>query len=79
MGWPIHRPVGLTHYDDRLGDRLWNGISRVRVNLGTPAQAAAELAAYQKLGFEEFIPSGFPHLEECERIAAEVLPLIGRS
>ena len=67
--------------DDRLGARLWNGISRVRVNLGTaivgtPAQAAAELAAYQKLGFEEFILSGFPHLEECERIAAEVLPLV---
>ena len=69
--------------DDRLGERLWNGISRVRVNLGTaivgtPEQAAAELCAYRELGFEEFILSGFPHLEECERVASEVLPLVGR-
>ena len=67
--------------DDRLGERLWNGISRVRVNLGTaivgtPEQVAAELEAYAALGFEEFILSGFPHLEECERVAAEVLPRI---
>ena len=50
--------------DDRLGERLWNGISRVRVNLGTaivgtPEQVAAELEAYAALGFEEFILSGF--------------------
>ena len=67
--------------NDRLSERLWNGISRVRVNLGTaivgtPEQAAAELEAYRRLGFEEFILSAFPHLEECERIAAEVLPRI---
>ena len=69
--------------DDRLGGRLWNGISRVRVNLGTaivgtPEQAAAELAAYWAMGFDEFILSGFPHLEEAPRIAAEVLPLARR-
>ena len=67
--------------DDRLGERLWNGISRVRVNLGTaivgtPEQAAAELAAYRELGFSEFILSGYPHREECERVASEVLPLV---
>ena len=67
--------------DDRLSERLWNGISRVRVNLGTaivgtPAQAAAELAAYRELGFSEFILSGYPHREECERVASEVLPLV---
>ena len=69
--------------EDRLGERLWNGISRVRVNLGTAIvgtaeQAAAELRAYRELGFEEFILSGFPHLEECERVASEVLPLVER-
>jgi alkanesulfonate monooxygenase len=59
--------------------RLWNGISRVRVNLGTailgdPDQVAEELAAYWQLGMDEFILSGFPHEEECRRVATEVLP-----
>jgi alkanesulfonate monooxygenase len=59
--------------------RLWNGISRVRVNLGTaivgdPEQVAAELAAYWRLGIDEFILSGFPHVEECRRVASDVLP-----
>jgi alkanesulfonate monooxygenase len=61
--------------------RLWNGISRVRVNLGTAIvgdaeQVAAELAAYWRLGIDEFILSGFPHEEECRRVAADVLPLV---
>ena len=59
--------------------RLWNGISKVRVNLGTaivgdPDQVAGELLAYWHLGIDEFILSGFPHEEECRRAAAEVLP-----
>lgn len=61
--------------------RLWNGISAVRVNCGTaivgdPAQVAEELLAYWRLGIDEFILSGFPHVEECRRIAEEVLPLV---
>ena len=67
--------------EDRLGERLWNGISRVRVNLGTaivgtPQQAADELSAYWRMGFDEFILSAYPHLEEAERIASDVIPLI---
>ena len=59
--------------------RLWNGISRVRVNLGTaivgdPKQVIDELLAYWRLGIDEFILSGFPHVEECRRVAADVLP-----
>lgn len=59
--------------------RLWNGISKVRVNLGTaivgnPGQVVAELAAYWRLGIDEFILSGFPHVEECRRVASDVLP-----
>lgn len=70
--------------DDRLGERLWNGISRVRVNLGTaivgtPQQAADELSAYWRMGFDEFILSGYPHLEEAERIARDVIPLVAAS
>src|SRR5439155_26361610 len=59
--------------------RLWNGISKVRVNLGTaivddPQQVASELLSYWRLGIDEIILSGFPHEEECRRAAAEVLP-----
>lgn len=67
--------------DHRLGGRLWNGLSEVRVNcgtavVGTPEQVAEVLAGYARLGFREFILSGFPHLEECGRVAGEVLPLL---
>jgi alkanesulfonate monooxygenase len=61
--------------------RLWNGISRVRVNLGTaivgdPQQVAEELLAYWRLGIDEFILSGYPHVEESHRVAADVLPAL---
>ena len=67
--------------DDRLGERLWNGISRVRVNLGTaivgtPQQVADELSAYWQMGFDEFILSAYPHMEEAGRIMRDVIPLV---
>jgi alkanesulfonate monooxygenase len=67
--------------DHRLGPRLWNGLSEVRVNcgsaiVGTPQQVAAELLEYWKMGIDEFILSGFPHVEECHRVADDVLPLL---
>lgn len=65
----------------RIGERLWNGISQVRVNcgtaiVGTAEQVADELAAYWRLGMDEFILSAWPHAEEAERVATEVLPLL---
>ena len=65
--------------DHRVGRHLWNGLSEVRVNcgtaiVGTPQQAADTLFDYAKLGFSEFILSGFPHVEECRRVSDEVLP-----
>ena len=44
--------------------------------VGTPEQVAAELLGYWRLGIDEFILSGFPHVEECRRVAADVLPVI---
>jgi alkanesulfonate monooxygenase len=65
----------------RLGAHLWNGLSTVRVNcgtaiVGTPEEVADELYAYWQLGIDEFILSGFPHTEECERVSRDVLPLL---
>ena len=67
--------------DHRIAPHLWNGLSQVRVNCGTaivgaPEQAAEELLAYWKLGIDEFILSGFPHVEECRRVSGQVLPLL---
>ena len=67
--------------DHRLSPRLWNGISTVRVNcgtaiVGTPEQVAAEMLDYWKLGIDEFILSGFPHVEECDRVAEYLLPIV---
>jgi alkanesulfonate monooxygenase len=61
--------------------RLWNGISKVRVNLGTavvgdPEQVANELLAYWRLGIDEFILSGYPHEEESRRVASALLPIL---
>ena len=67
--------------DHRLGRHLWNGLSEVRVNcgsalVGTPEQVADELVGYWRLGIDEFILSGFPHVEECERAAEQLLPIL---
>lgn len=67
--------------DHRLSAHLWNGLSEVRVNcgsalVGTPEQVADELVSYWRLGIDEFILSGFPHVEECRRAATDLLPLV---
>jgi alkanesulfonate monooxygenase len=63
----------------RVGPHLWNGLSTVRVNcgtaiVGTPQQVVDELLTYWRLGIDEFILSGFPHVEECERVSQDVVP-----
>jgi alkanesulfonate monooxygenase len=40
---------------------------------------AGELLEYWRLGIDEFILSGYPHVEECRRVASEVLPLLRSS
>ena len=63
----------------RIGAHLWNGLSTVRVNcgtaiVGTPQQVVDELMTYWRLGIDEFILSGFPHVEECTHVSQDVLP-----
>ena len=65
--------------EHRIGAHLWNGLSTVRVNcgtaiVGTPQQVADALLAYWRLGIDEFILSGFPHVEECIRASREIVP-----
>ena len=58
---------------------LWTGIGRARSGagaaiVGDPGQVLAKLRAYQDLGMEAFILSGYPHAAEADLFARYVLP-----
>jgi len=58
---------------------LWTGIGRARSGagaaiVGDPDQVVAKLRAYQEVGIDAFILSGYPHREECELVSRYVLP-----
>ncbi len=68
---------------DRLeiSPNLWAGVGLVRGGAGTALVGSAETVAqrileYRELGIEEFILSGYPHLEEAYRFAELVFPLL---
>jgi alkanesulfonate monooxygenase len=69
---------------DRLviGPNLWAGVGLVRRGagtalVGTPAQVAERLREYQAVGVDTVIGSGYPHLEECYRVAELLFPELG--
>jgi alkanesulfonate monooxygenase len=58
---------------------LWTGIGRARSGagaaiVGDPDQVLGKLRAYQDLGLEAFILSGYPHIAEGDLFARHVLP-----
>jgi alkanesulfonate monooxygenase len=60
---------------------LWAGVGLVRGGAGTALvgsheEVAALIDEYHSLGFDEFILSGYPHLEEAYWFAEGVLPLL---
>ena len=69
-----------TAADDGYAEaNLWTGIGRARSGcgaaiVGDPDQVLAKLRAYQALGIEAFILSGYPHAAECDLFARHVLP-----
>lgn len=65
--------------DGFVEEHLWTGIGRGRSGcgaaiVGNPAQVAAKIEHYRRLGIDAFIVSGYPHLDECRRFGATVLP-----
>lgn len=67
--------------DGFIEDNLWTGIGKARSGcgaaiVGTPEQVANKIRRYQNLGIEAFIFSGYPHLDEAQRFARTVLPLL---
>ncbi|MFG3189724.1 LLM class flavin-dependent oxidoreductase [Streptomyces omiyaensis] len=62
-----------------VAPNLWAGIGLVREGAGTALvgshdEVAARLAEYRALGIDEFVLSGYPHLEEAYRVGEEVAP-----
>jgi alkanesulfonate monooxygenase len=60
-------------------ENLWTGIGRARSGagaaiVGDPDQVLAKLRAYESLGMEAFILSGYPHQAEADLFARHVLP-----
>jgi len=65
-----------------VGPNLWAGIGLVRGGAGTALvgshdEVAERISEYQAAGVEEFILSGYPHLEEAYAFAEGVRPLLG--
>lgn len=64
-----------------ISPNLWAGVGLVRGGAGTalvgdPETVAKRLLEYQKAGFDRFVLSGYPHLEEAYRVAELLFPLL---
>ncbi|HYC02598.1 MAG TPA: LLM class flavin-dependent oxidoreductase [Azospirillaceae bacterium] len=65
--------------DGYVEDNLWTGVGRARSGcgaaiVGDPDQVLKKLQAYQEVGMEAFILSGYPHATECDLFGRYVLP-----
>jgi alkanesulfonate monooxygenase len=70
-----------TRADLEISPNLWAGVGLVRGGAGTALvgdakTVAARIEEYAALGLENFIFSGYPHLEESYRFAELVFPLL---
>lgn len=64
-----------------VSPNLWAGVGLVRGGAGTALvgsheEVADRIAEYHALGIDEFILSGYPHLEEVYRVGEGVLPVL---
>jgi alkanesulfonate monooxygenase len=67
--------------DLEISPNLWAGVGLVRGGAGTALvgsheQVAERIAEYHELGIDEFVLSGYPHLEEAYQVGEGVLPLL---
>ena len=74
---------GGTRDDLVIAPNLWAGIGLVRGGAGTAlvgshSEVADRIQEYHELGFDEFILSGHPHLEEAYWFGEGVMPELRR-
>ncbi|MEU0742055.1 LLM class flavin-dependent oxidoreductase [Streptomyces sp. NPDC006134] len=70
---------GGSRDDLEIHPNLWAGIGLVRGGAGTALvgshdEVAERIIEYHRLGIDEFVLSGYPHLEEAYRFGEGVLP-----
>lgn len=73
--------TGGTARDLEIYPNLWAGVGLVRGGAGTAlvgshSQVAERIEEYAALGIEEFVLSGYPHLEEAYWFGEGVLPKV---
>ena len=66
-----------------VSPNLWAGVGLVRGGAGTAlvgshTEVADRIAEYHELGIDEFVLSGYPHLEEAWWMGEGVLPILAR-
>ena len=64
-----------------VAPNLWAGVGLVRGGAGTALvgsheEVADRIAEYHELGIDEFIFSGYPHLEEAYRVGEGLMPVL---
>ena len=64
-----------------VAPNLWAGVGLVRGGAGTALvgsheEVADRIAEYHELGIDEFILSGYPHLEEAYQVGEGVMPVL---
>ncbi len=69
--------------DLEVHPNVWAGIGLVRGGAGTAlvgsfAEVADRITEYHEIGFEEFVLSGYPHLEEAYWFAEGVFPILAK-
>jgi alkanesulfonate monooxygenase len=78
---------GRTSYDSarelEVSPNLWSGVGLVRGGAGTALvgsheDVAERIAEYHDLGIDEFILSGYPHVEEAYWFGEGVMPVLRR-
>lgn len=78
----VQRQAELRDLSDAEGyaePSLWTGIGRARSGagaaiVGDPDEVVDKLQQYRRAGVDAFILSGYPHLDECNRVGRHVLP-----
>jgi alkanesulfonate monooxygenase len=64
-----------------VSQNLWAGVGLVRGGAGTALvgshdEVAERIAEYHELGIDEFILSGYPHLEEAYQVGEGLMPVL---
>ena len=77
------RSTSRSAHDLEIAPNLWSGVGLVRGGAGTALvgshqEVADRLEEYHRIGIDEFILSGYPHVEEAYWFAEGVMPLLRR-